>query len=100
PGLSLSVVKDGKMVVAKGYGVLRFGNDALVDGHSVFPIGSNTKAFTAMALASLFDPGKLKWDDPVIRYLPWFRMADPWVTAEMTVRDLLVHHSGIPAYAG
>jgi CubicO group peptidase (beta-lactamase class C family) len=71
-----------------------------VDEHTLFPIASNTKAFTAMALAILVDEGKLKWDDPVIDHLPWFRMSDPWVTMEMTIRDLLVHHSGIAAFAG
>ncbi len=100
PGLSLTVVKDGKILLAKGYGLKRAGRPEKVDEHTLFPIASNTKAFTAMALAILVDEGKLKWDDPVIDHLPWFRMSDPWVTMEMTIRDLLVHHSGIPAFAG
>jgi CubicO group peptidase (beta-lactamase class C family) len=100
PGISLAIVKDGKLLLAKGYGVKRAGRPEKIDEHTLFPIASNTKAFTAMALAILVDEGKLKWDDPVIGHLPWFRMSDPWVTMEMTIRDLLVHHSGIPAFAG
>ena len=100
PGISLAIVRDGKLLLAKGYGVKRTGRPERVDEHTLFPIASNTKAFTAMALAILVDEGKLKWDDPVIDHLPWFRMSDPWVTMEMTIRDLLVHHSGIPAFAG
>ena len=100
PGLSLTVVKDGQVLLARGYGQKRLGRPGKVDEHTLFPIASNTKAFTAMALAILVDEGKLKWDDPVIDHLPWFRMSDPWVTMQMTIRDLLVHHSGIPAFAG
>jgi len=100
PGISLSIVKDGKVVLAKGYGVKKLGEKNPVTEHTLFSIASNTKAFTAAALAILVQEKKLQWDDPVINYLPWFRMSDPWVTAQITVRDLLVHHSGIPAYAG
>lgn len=100
PGLCVSIVKDDKIVLAKGYGIKHIGDTSRVNEHTLFPIASNTKAFTAMALAMLVNEGKIKWDAPVINYLPWFRMSDPWVTAQMTVRDLLVHHSGIPAYAG
>jgi CubicO group peptidase (beta-lactamase class C family) len=100
PGISLAIVKDGKLLLAKGYGIKRAGHPEKIDEHTLFPIASNTKAFTAMALAILVDEGKLKWDDPVIDHLPWFRMSDPWVTMQMTIRDLLVHHSGIPAFAG
>ena len=100
PGISIAVVKDDNIVLAKGYGIKHIDDTAKVDAHTLFPIASNSKAFTAMALAILVDEGKLKWDDPVINYLPWFRMSDAWVTSQITVRDLLVHHSGIPAYAG
>ena len=100
PGISLAIVKDGKVLLAKGYGVKKTGEKIPVTEHTLFSIASNTKAFTAVALAMLAEEKKLQWDDPVINYLPWFRMSDPWVTAQITVRDLLVHHSGIPAYAG
>jgi len=100
PGLTIAVVKDGRTLLAKGYGYKRLGDSAKIDAHTLFPIASNSKAFTAMALAILVEKGKLDWDTPVIAYLPRFRMSDPWVTAQLSVRDLLVHHSGIPAYAG
>ncbi|WP_245586333.1 serine hydrolase [Olivibacter sitiensis] len=98
PGLSIGIVKDGEVVLAKGYGVRKLGEQAKVDENTLFCIASNSKAFTATALAILIDEGKLKWEDKVIDYLPWFRMSDDYVTTHLTVRDLLVHHSGLPAY--
>ena len=95
PGIALTIVKDGAVVVAKGYGVRLLGEDAPVDAQTRFGIASNTKAFTATALALLVEEGRLEWDAPVITYLPWFQMWDPWVTREITVRDLLVHRSGL-----
>lgn len=95
PGVALTIVKDGKTVAAKGYGVRRMEEPAPVDAHTRFGIASNTKAFTATALALLVEEGKLEWDAPVIQYLPWFQMWDPWVTREISVRDLLVHRSGL-----
>ena len=100
PGIGLSIVYDGKTVLAKGYGVKKMGAASPVDAHTIFPIASNSKAFTATALAILVEEGKIKWEDPVIDHLPWFRMSDPWVTSTITVRDLLVHHSGIAGYSG
>jgi CubicO group peptidase (beta-lactamase class C family) len=95
PGLSLAIVKDGKVVLAKGYGVRRLGDPTPVDEHTMFGIGSNTKAFTTAALAGLVDAGKLSWDDPVYQRLPGFVMYDPYVSHEMTIRDLLTHRSGM-----
>ena len=100
PGLALAIVKDGQVVVAKGYGVRKLGEPAPVDAQTRFGIASNTKAFTATALGMLVDEGKVRWDAPVIDYLPWFQMSDPYVTREMTVRDLLVHRSGLGLGAG
>ncbi len=100
PGLAVAIVKDGEVVFARGYGVKRIGEPARVDEHTLFAIASNTKAFTAAALAQLVDDGKLAWDDPVTKYLPGFQMADPFVTREMTVRDLLTHRSGLGLGAG
>src|SRR5260370_35314898 len=77
PGLSVAIVKDGKVVVAKGYGVRKLGEPAPVDENTLFGIGSNTKAFTSAALASLADEGKISWADPVCQRLPVFRMNDP-----------------------
>ena len=100
PGISLAIVKDGKVLLAKGYGVRKLGASGAVDAGTVFAIASNTKAFTATALGLLVEEGKLEWDAPVIRYLPWFRLSNPYVTAELTVRDLLVHRSGLGLGAG
>src|ERR1700722_4005281 len=95
PGLSVGIVKDGKLVFAKGYGIRKLGESATVDENTLFPIGSNTKAFTSALLASLVDAGKLSWDDPVYQRLPGFQMYDPFVSHEMTIRDLLTHRSGM-----
>jgi CubicO group peptidase (beta-lactamase class C family) len=100
PGISLAIVKDGAVVVAKGYGVKKLGEPAPVDARTLFGIASNTKAFTATALGMLVDEGKVRWDARVIDYLPWFQLSDPYVTREMTVRDLLVHRSGLGLGAG
>jgi CubicO group peptidase (beta-lactamase class C family) len=100
PGIGLAIVKDGKVVVAKGYGVRKLGDATSVDARTLFGIASNTKAFTATALALLVEEGKIEWDAPVIRYLPSFAMYDPFVTREMTIRDLLVHRSGLGLGAG
>jgi CubicO group peptidase (beta-lactamase class C family) len=95
PGLAISVVKDGRVVFAKGYGVRELGRPAPVDTQTLFAVGSTTKAMTAAALAMLVDEGKVRWDDPVTRYLPWFQTGDPYVTRELTVRDLLTHRGGL-----
>ena len=95
PGMGVAIVKDGKVVVAKGYGVRKMGDPTLVDEFTMFGIGSNTKAFTTAALATLVDEGKLSWDDPVYQRLPGFVMYDPYVSHEMTIRDLLTHRSGM-----
>jgi CubicO group peptidase (beta-lactamase class C family) len=100
PGIALAIVKDGKVVLAKGYGVRKLGEAAGVDEQTLFGIASNTKAFTAAALGVLVEEGKLEWDAPVVRYLPWFQLSDPYVTREITIRDLLVHRSGLGLGAG
>jgi len=100
PGIGLAVVKDGRVVLARGYGVRTSGDPAPVDERTLFGIASNTKAFTATALGLLVEEGKLQWDAPVINYLPWFAMYDPFVTRELTIRDLLVHRSGLGLGAG
>lgn len=100
PGMAIAIVEDGRVVHAKGYGVRRLGAPERVDADTIFPTGSTGKALTAAALAILVDDGKLGWDDRVIDHLPDFRMYDPWVTREMTVRDLLLHRSGLGLGAG
>lgn len=100
PGIAIAIVKDGKVIVARGFGVRKLGEPAPVDGKTLFEIASNSKAFTAAALAMLVDEGKLDWDDPVTKHLPDFQMYDAYVTHEMTVRDLLTHRSGLGLGAG
>jgi len=95
PGIAIAIVKDDKVVLAKGYGVRKFGDATPVNERTLFAIGSSSKAFTAASIAMLVDEGKLKWDDPVTKYLPEFELYDPYVTREMTVRDLLTHRSGL-----
>jgi len=95
PGIAVGVVKDGELVYAKGFGTRQVGTEAPVGPETLFAIASNTKAFTTAALAILVDEGKLSWDDKVVDRLPGFRLADPWITAEFTIRDLLTHRSGL-----
>jgi CubicO group peptidase (beta-lactamase class C family) len=94
PGMSVVIV-EGDKATTHAYGVRALGDNAKVDAHTIFPIGSNTKAFTSAALAILVDEGKLRWDDRVVDKLPGFRMYDAYASSEMTVTDLLVHHSGL-----
>ncbi len=100
PGIALSVVKDGQVVLARGYGVRRAGEPAPVDADTLFGIASNTKAFTCAALSILVEEGRLSWDDPVTKHLPGFQVYDPWVTRELTVRDLVTHRTGLGLGAG
>lgn len=100
PGIAVGVIKDGKLIHAKGYGVRSIKSNLPVDEHTLFGIASNTKAFTAAALGILVDENKLKWDDKVTDYIPEFMMSDPWVTREFTIRDLLSHRSGLGLGAG
>lgn len=100
PGIAVAIVKDGSIVHAKGYGIRSLANNLPVDTATLFGIASNSKAFTAAALAMLVDSGKLKWDDKVTDYIPGFRLYDPYVTEAFTIRDLLTHHSGLGLGAG
>ena len=100
PGAAIAIVKDGRVLLAKGYGVRRLGDPAPVDAHTLFQIASNTKAFTTACLAVLVDSGRIDWDDPVTKYLPDFALSDPWVTRELTLRDLVTHRSGLGLGAG
>jgi CubicO group peptidase (beta-lactamase class C family) len=100
PGLAIAVVKDDSVVLARGFGVRRLGEPDRVDEHTLFGVASTTKAMTAAALGVLVDEGLLHWDDPVVRHLPDFRLSDPWVTANVTVRDLLAHRVGVGRITG
>jgi CubicO group peptidase (beta-lactamase class C family) len=100
PGLAVGVVQDGQVVYTRTAGELEAGKGRAIDADTLFKIASNSKAMTTGLLARLVDQGKLQWDDPVGKYLPDFRMHDPWVTAHIQVRDLLIHNSGLGLGAG
>lgn len=95
PGLAVTIVKDGEIIFTKGYGVRTIGTNNKVDENTLFGCMSTTKAFIAAGLAMLIDDGKLKWDDKVINHLPKFQLQDPYITRELTIKDLLTHRSGI-----
>jgi CubicO group peptidase (beta-lactamase class C family) len=95
PGMAIAIVENDKVTFARGFGVRALGKPERVDADTIFPTGSTGKAVTVAALAVLVDQGKIGWDDKVIDHLPDFQMYDPWVTREMTIRDLLVHRSGL-----
>jgi len=100
PGASVAVVSDGRVLLCKGYGVRKIGEKGQVDENTLFAIASNTKAFTATALAILVDEGRIKWYDRVVDYLPDFQMYDPYVTRELRIVDLLTHRCGLGLGAG
>jgi len=100
PGIAVAVVKDGKVIHSKGYGVKSILTKEKINENTLFGIASNSKAFTSASLAILVDEGKIKWDDKVIKYLPDFKMYNDYVTNEFTIRDLLTHRSGLGLGAG
>ncbi|MGF1924829.1 MAG: serine hydrolase [Bacteroidia bacterium] len=100
PGVAVAVVKDGKVIHAKGYGIRSIKGNQKVDENTLFGVASNTKAFTAAALGILVDAKKITWDTKVIEVIPEFKLYDPYVTSEFTVRDLLTHRSGLGLGAG
>ena len=100
PGMAIAIVENGRVTLTQGYGVRKLGMPDRVDSDTIFPTGSTGKAVTVAALATLVDAGKLGWDDKVIDRLPGFQMYDPWVTRELTIRDLLVHRAGLGYGAG
>ena len=100
PGIAVGVIKDGKLIHAKGYGVRSLNTLQKMDENTLFGIASNSKAFTAASLGILVDEGKIKWDDKVRDYIPEFKLYNPYVTEEFTIRDLLTHRSGLGLGAG
>ena len=95
PGLAIAVIRDGRTVYEHGYGVRDVTTGAPVDEHTLFAVGSTSKAFTSAALGMLVDEGRLSWNDRVIDHIPWFEMYDAYSTRELTIRDLLTHRSGL-----
>lgn len=100
PGIAVAVVKDGKIIHEKGYGVTSLNTMQKMNEHTRFGIASNSKAFTVAALGILVDEGKLNWDDRVVDYIPGFKLYSPYVTENFTIRDLLTHRSGLGLGAG
>lgn len=100
PGIAVGVVKDGKIIHAKGYGQRSLKTQLPVTPNTLFGIASNSKAFTAAALGILVEQGKIKWDDHVRDYIPEFKLYDPYVTEHFTIKDLLTHRSGMGLGAG
>ncbi len=100
PGIAVAIVKDDKVIFAKGYGVRELGKTEKVDENTLFAIASNSKAFTTASLAILIDEKKLSWDDKVVKYLPEFQLYNPYVTSELTIRDLVSHRSGLDTFSG
>ncbi|MEQ1643229.1 MAG: serine hydrolase [Pyrinomonadaceae bacterium] len=99
-GMAIAVIKDDKVVLQKGYGIRELGKPEKPDENTLFAIASNSKAFTTASLAILVDEKKLSWDDKVSKYLPDFQMYDPWVTSELTIRDLVTHRVGLDTFSG
>ena len=95
PGLAMVIVKDDSVIFAKGYGTRTMGSLQPVDEHTIFAIGSASKAFTATLVAMYVDEAKMRWDAPATEYLPAFELYDPYVAREITIRDLLTHRSGL-----
>jgi CubicO group peptidase (beta-lactamase class C family) len=95
PGMSVAIVQGNEIVFTKGYGVRETGTSKMVDTKTLFSCASTTKAMTAVCMGILADEGKVHWTDPVIKYLPTFKLYDPYVTRELTIQDLFTHNSGV-----
>ena len=100
PGMALSIVKDNKVIYAKGFGEKELNKGEPVNEHTAFQIGSVSKSFTAMLVAMLVDEGKVSWDDPVKKHLPDFEMYDPWVSNNLLIKDIMIHRTGLPGQSG
>lgn len=100
PGFALAMIKENKVVYQKYYGTIKHQGKQPINAQAIFQLASCTKAFTAAGLGLLVQEGKIKWDDLVIKYLPDFKLADEWITKNLTIRDILSHRSGLAAYDG
>ncbi len=100
PGISVAVVYDGKVIFAKGYGVRKIGTQERVDPNTVFQVASVSKSIASSVVAAAVTDGKVKWNEPIVDALPWFRLSDPWVGSHVTIADMFSHRSGLPGHAG
>ena len=99
-GLSIGIVKNDSIIYSKGFGTRKINENLPVNENTIFGIGSISKSFAALTLGILVDEGKIKWDDRVRDYLPYFELYDPYVTEDFTIRDLLTHRSGLKEISG
>ncbi|NNK75456.1 MAG: beta-lactamase family protein, partial [Maribacter sp.] len=100
PGASIGIVKDGELIFTGNYGVMEVDTKKAPDKHTLYAIASNSKAFTSAIIGMLVQEGKLNWDDPVKKYLPYFAMYDSWVSEHITIRDILSHRVGLGTFSG
>ena len=100
PSVAIGIVKDGKLVFTGNYGTLEEGKVGRPDEHTLYAIASNSKAFTSALIGMLVQEGKLDWNDKVKKYLPYFELFDPWISNEVTIRDLLSHRVGLGTFSG
>lgn len=100
PGMTVAIFKGDSILLSKGYGIRNIESNKEVNEHTIFPVASITKTFTASAIGTLVDQGKLDWNDQVQQYLPWFKLYSPYVSENMTIRDLLCHRSGLETFSG
>ncbi|MBG6130089.1 CubicO group peptidase (beta-lactamase class C family) [Aquimarina sp. EL_43] len=100
PSVSIGIVKDGKLIFSGNYGGKEKGKDEKPDENTLYAIASNSKAFTATIIGMLVQEGKLNWDDKVKKHLPYFALYDPWVSNQVTIRDILSHRVGLGTFSG
>lgn len=100
PGATIGIVKNGELVFSGNYGVLEIGKEEMPDENTLYAIASNSKAFTSAIIGMLVQEGKLNWNDKVKKYLPYFELYDPWVSNEITIRDILSHRVGLGTFSG
>lgn len=100
PGVAIGIVKDGKLVYAKGFGEQAMGSGKSVNSNTLFMIGSNSKAFTGTALAMLDHEGKCDLNDPVIKWYPRLKMQDPWLNDNLSLTDIVTHRIGMETFQG
>src|SRR5829696_4284064 len=100
PGMAIAVVRDDKVVYAKGFGVRKVGSPGRVDENTVFQLASVSKPLGATVISRSVGRGRLSWDDPVTKYLPTFALSDPFTTRQVTIADLYAHRSGLPSHIG
>src|SRR5271170_2739776 len=98
PGIAVAVVVGDRIILCRGYGLRDLESRLPVTEHTAFPIASAPKAFTSLLIGQLVEEGKATWDDPVIQFIPEFRLYNKELTSQVTLRDLIAHRTGIPRH--